>query len=306
MSHHLPALPSGVSVFERGWLSANNILLHGAAHSVLIDTGYLSHVPQTLQLVAQVLGNRPLHQIVNTHLHSDHCGGNAALQARYGCQTAIAAAEAAKVSTWDEERLSYRATGQQCARFGFDQLLQPGEVWRWGDLDWQLLAAPGHDPHALLLYAPEERLLISGDALWQNGMGVLFPELAGEDGFGPARATLALIASLDVQLVIPGHGAMFADVHDAVRRAEQRLDALQSSSERHAWHALRVLLKFLLLEKRRIAYDSLPALLASIPLFVSVNQRFLGQDVPTLAEEVLRQLQQAQAARLEAGWVCDA
>jgi glyoxylase-like metal-dependent hydrolase (beta-lactamase superfamily II) len=44
-----------------------------------------------------------------------------------------------------------------------------------GDLDWQALAAPGHDPHALLLWCAEEGILISGDALWQNGFGVIFP-----------------------------------------------------------------------------------------------------------------------------------
>ena len=61
-------------------------------------------------------------------------------------------------------------------------------------LDWQALAAPGHDPHALLLWCEEEGILISGDALWQNGFGVVFPELAGEPGFHDVRATLDLIA----------------------------------------------------------------------------------------------------------------
>ncbi len=33
------------------------------------------------------------------------------------------------------------------------------------------LAAPGHDMGALVFYNPEHRILISGDALWQNGYG---------------------------------------------------------------------------------------------------------------------------------------
>ena len=56
--------------------------------AALVDTGYATHAPQTLALVQQALGARPLDLIVNTHLHSDHCGGNALLQAAWPCRTA--------------------------------------------------------------------------------------------------------------------------------------------------------------------------------------------------------------------------
>ena len=32
-------LPKGVTVFERGWLSSNNILIQGPDHCALIDSG---------------------------------------------------------------------------------------------------------------------------------------------------------------------------------------------------------------------------------------------------------------------------
>ena len=83
-------LPPDIRVFERGWLSSNNILLLGQDNTALVDSGYASHAPQTLALVASALGDRPLDQLVNTHLHSDHCGGNAALQSHYpALRTAI-------------------------------------------------------------------------------------------------------------------------------------------------------------------------------------------------------------------------
>jgi len=171
-------------VFERGWLSANNILFIGRTETVLVDTGYVTHAPQTVALVRQALGGRGLDRIVNTHLHSDHCGGNAALRDAFGCRIAIPVFEADKVRAWDEDALSYRATGQQCPRFGFEETVSPGDMLVLGDLPWQALAAPGHDPHALLFWCEEQGVLIAGDALWQNGFGVIFPELAGEPGFG--------------------------------------------------------------------------------------------------------------------------
>jgi glyoxylase-like metal-dependent hydrolase (beta-lactamase superfamily II) len=72
-------LPASMRVFERGWLSANNILFIGRDETTLVDTGYVTHAAQTLALVRHALGARGLDRIVNTHLHSDHCGANAML-----------------------------------------------------------------------------------------------------------------------------------------------------------------------------------------------------------------------------------
>ena len=54
---------------------------------------------------------------------------------------------------------------------------------RLGGFDWQVISAPGHDPHAVILFNPDTRVLISADALWERGFGVIFPELEGESGF---------------------------------------------------------------------------------------------------------------------------
>ena len=75
-------LPASIQVFERGWLSSNNVLLVDDACAALVDTGYTTHAPQTLALVQSALGERSLDLIVNTHLHSDHCGGNAVIKPR--------------------------------------------------------------------------------------------------------------------------------------------------------------------------------------------------------------------------------
>ena len=299
-------LPASMRVFERGWLSSNNILFIGGTETALVDSGYLTHAPQTLALVRHALGTRRLDRLLNTHLHSDHCGGNATLQAAYACRTTIPAAEAAKVRAWDQAALSFTATGQQCARFGFDDTVRAGDRLVLGDLQWQALAAPGHDPHALLLYCADEGILISGDALWENGFGVIFPELAGEPGFDEAAATLDLIAGLDVRLVIPGHGAPFTDAAGALARARSRLAYLAADPRRNAENAVKVMLKFLLLERRRIPQQDVAALLASIPLVEHVRTRYLGHDAQALAQWAVDALVRAGAAHREGIWLADA
>ena len=292
-------LPDSIEVFERGWLSSNNIVLHGKDEVALIDSGYVSHAPQTLALLRHSLQGRSLDRLFNTHLHSDHCGGNALLQAAYGCHTAIPVSEAAKVRTWDVDALSFKATGQQCDRFTFDATVSPGDQLVLADLRWQALGAPGHDPHSLIFYCADEGILVSADALWENGFGVIFPELEGESGFAEARATLALIATLDVQVVIPGHGRPFADAKGALERAFSRLDYLASEPARNAQNAVKVLLKFLLLERQRIAVAEVPLLLQAMPLFREANRRFLRQETAALAEWAVAQLVKAGAARVD-------
>lgn len=240
--------------FERGWLSSNHLLLTGSEETVLIDSGYFSHSAQTLALVQQALAGRPLHRLINTHLHSDHCGGNAALQQAWPqLQTLIPPGLANAVQHWDVIDLTYEPTGQTCPRFHAQGVLQPGTAIRLADRTWQIHAAPGHDPHSVILFEPDSRVLLSADALWEHGFGVVFPEIVGDSGFKEIGETLALIESLNPQWVVPGHGRVFSDVQGALVRARERLALFQAQPIKHASHAAKVLMKFKLLELQRIS-----------------------------------------------------
>ncbi|MFJ2988027.1 MBL fold metallo-hydrolase [Collimonas sp. NPDC087041] len=299
----MSALPPTMRVLERGWLSSNNVLFLGRDQTALVDSGYLTHAVQTVALVAHGLQGRPLDRLLNTHLHSDHCGGNAALQHAYRCRTSIPASEAEAVRSWDQDALTFSGTGQQCARFSFDDTLQHGDLVMLGDLQWQVLAAAGHDPHSLVFYCAEERILISADALWENGFGVIFPELDGSSGFAEARATLELIAGLDVQMVIPGHGSPFSGAGAALETAFARLDYLAADPLRNAHNAIKVLLKFLLLERQQLKLDELPQMLSALPLVAAANRRFLQLSDAALAEWTAAQLVRAGAAEIRDGFL---
>ncbi|MEZ0606123.1 MBL fold metallo-hydrolase [Paraburkholderia sp. IW21] len=284
-------LPESIRVFERGWLSSNNVLLIDDASAALVDTGYATHAPQTVALVQQTLGARPLDLIINTHLHSDHCGGNALLQSTWRCRTAIPACEAEAVRVWDETRLTFRATGQTCERFSFTETIAPGEPLRLGALDWQVLGAPGHDPHSLMLYCADERVLISADALWENGFGVIFPELEGESGFAEEQAVLEAIAKLDVRLVIPGHGAPFTNVEQALERAFSRVAWLRADPARNAKNALKVLIVFKLLEVRAMSFDTLLQMLdAAAAMRAAAAMLKPRGEWPTLVHTIVEEL----------------
>lgn len=250
----------GATVMERGWLSSNNILIRGdRGPSALIDSGYTSHSAQTLALVKHALQGLRLDLLLNTHLHSDHCGGNAVLQAHFPeLATSIPPGQAEAVSRWDEAALGYTSTGQECPRFAFQGLLRPDEEVRLGDHIWRVHGAKGHDPHAIVLHQPDHGVLISADALWQNGFGVVFPEIEGQAAFDEVGETLDLIEKLSPRVVVPGHGPVFDNIDEAMQRARSRLKRFKESPEQHLRHAHKVLIKFRLLDWQTI---SRPALL---------------------------------------------
>lgn len=297
---NLPAarLPDSLLVLERGWLSSNNILFFDGDSASLVDSGYVSHAAQTVALLERTLAGRRLTRLINTHSHSDHIGGNAAVQASFHCHVTVPQGIAATIAEWDEAALLLSPLGQRAARFTHDATYAAGHEFVLGDLAWQALAVPGHDMDALALYSPDKRLLISGDALWHDGFGVIFAELLGNpDGLRATRETLEMLGALPIDAVIPGHGAPFADVPEALERAFRRLAAFEQNVERLARHALKVMLAFFLLERREIRREALPEFLAGLSFVQSVNSRYLGYDPESLADWLVSDLARAGALR---------
>jgi glyoxylase-like metal-dependent hydrolase (beta-lactamase superfamily II) len=238
-------LPSDMHFLERGWLSSNSLLLLDRHDAILIDSGYHTHAEQTVALVRHALQGRQLKGLINTHLHSDHCGGNAAIQGNWPqVQTSIPNSLAIAVRDWDEVKLTYKPTGQFCPRFSFEAVLTPGTRVQAGLRTWEVHAAPGHDPDSILMFQPDTGVLLSADALWEHGFGVVFPEISGEAGFEDVSNTLELIQQLNPRTIVPGHGPVFTDLSAALQRARERLHVFMDTPLKHASHAAKVLIKF--------------------------------------------------------------
>jgi glyoxylase-like metal-dependent hydrolase (beta-lactamase superfamily II) len=298
-----PSLPASIRPIVRGWLNCNQVVLLAPGDNVLIDSGYCTHREQTLELLVSRdgLDRQPLERLINTHCHSDHMGGNAAIAGVYGCRITIPAGEVKHVEPWTPQSVWMAQFDQKADPFHFDDTIAPGDVFEGGGFEWEAYAAPGHDMDALMFFEPVNRILVSGDALWENGMGFVWPEQGVNPYIAAAHEALSTIEKLDPAIVIPGHGNPFFDARAAIADVRSRLDAFAGDPRKNARHVIKVMYVFALLDRQRMPLSEVADYLARVPCYRALSEKFLGAAPESLAEELVRDLERVGAITVTDG-----
>lgn len=142
-------------------------------------------------------------QIVNTHLHLDHCFGLNYVKDKYGIGLAANIGDAA---------LGRGVAGQE-ARFGMhrnpkpvviDVPLKDGDIIKVGASSLQVIAVPGHTPGGIALYCAEQKFVLSGDSLFRSSIGRT--DLGGNHDTLVNSIREKLLTLPADTVVIPGHG----------------------------------------------------------------------------------------------------
>ena len=301
------SLTPDITVIERGWLNCNQVVLRAPDRNVLIDSGYGRHAAATIGYVEEALGGGGLHWLLNTHCHSDHMGGNRALGAHFGCDITIPEGEVKHVVPWTEQSCWSEQMDQYAEQFEFDSTLTAGDRFDAGGLKWVAVAAPGHDMDALMFYAEAAGILVTGDALWERGMGFVWPERRGDPHsagcINAARSALDTVEQLAPRTIVPGHGAPFADVAAALSTARARLAAFEADPAKNARHALKSLFVYALLDRGSMPLADVPAYLLKVPVYTQMREAFLGGTNAALAESLVGELVRAGALRIDDGMI---
>ena len=208
---------------------------------------------------------------------------------------------------WTEQSCWSEEMDQYAEEFKFDDTIADGDTFAGGGCQWQAHAAPGHDMDALMFYAAEPGILVTGDALWERGLGFVWPERnAAADPDSHLRAALAAldtVEKLSPRMVVPGHGAPFRDVAKALADARGKLAAFGKDPVKNARHIAKILFVFALLDKREMKAADVPAYLESVPVYRRLREEFLSGTNDELAARMVDDLISSGAIKMDNGMV---
>ncbi|MFF4399750.1 MBL fold metallo-hydrolase [Streptomyces sp. NPDC001480] len=291
-----PPLPSWVTWRQRPFPDANLLLLHGR-QPALVDSGFVGHAEETAAWARAHAGNVGL--VVNTHWHSDHVGGNALLQAN-GAAVAAGTPEAEAIARRDPGCCAAEHLDQPVAPYSVDIPLDDGQVLRLGDADWEVVRTPGHTPGHLALWQPDERLLVSGDALSDHDVGWVDLALDGPGAAATALDSLERIAGLGPRVVLPSHGPVPADPGAAFATALRRARRLVDDPDGAVWYGARRVFAFALMIRGGIPAGEVEQYLHA-RAWLTDAARLLDRTPETLATELTAAMLRSGAVVLRAG-----
>jgi len=176
----------------------SNIYLVG---DTIVDTGVgfnfirLRDVLRVFKMPMDTIKN-----IVNTHYHFDHIGGNGYFTA---AQISIHEADAPVLENGDAETSVAEFFGGNMHKMKVARKLKDGDVVKMGAREFQVVHTPGHTPGSICLYDKNDKTLISGDTVFAGGVGRT--DLPGGD-FEQLKGSLQKLSKMDVQKILPGHG----------------------------------------------------------------------------------------------------
>jgi glyoxylase-like metal-dependent hydrolase (beta-lactamase superfamily II) len=214
---------------------------------MLIDTGMQTDA--CFDALARALEGlsvewREISRILLTHIHPDHMGLASKLVSLTGAPLDLHWADhelLAHVTNtdlhrdWQREILTAAGVSAEMralvhsSMFDIQQsfeLLTPGRLLSGGETiataygALEVVWTPGHSPGHVCLYDRQRRLLISGDHILQH----ISPNIGwqpGRDALGEYLASLDRIAALDVDLILPSHGAPFTGHREWVRKTHE-------------------------------------------------------------------------------------
>src|SRR5579871_2127121 len=207
---------------DGGWGLSNAGLIVDGGESLLVDT--LFDLRLTAAMLAQMRAAVPaagaIDTLVNTHANGDHTFGN---QLVAGARIVASSRTAEEMLEVPPARLaaiqhSVERTGmseffrRHFASFELDGIEPrlPGETFS-GELELTvggrsvrlIEVGPAHTRGDTVVYVPEQRVVYTGDILFNGGHPVVWA--------GPVSSWIAAcdrILALDAQIVVPGHGAV--------------------------------------------------------------------------------------------------
>jgi hydroxyacylglutathione hydrolase len=203
----------------------------GPKPHVLIDPGHtdngFSNCFQNLSQAIEKDGFKieDVGMVINTHSHTDHCQANDVLAKNNSVTIAMTEAEEKFRQTLGK-RLD-AMFGIESPAFKTTKFLEEGplELGDKNPLKFELFITPGHSPGSVCLYMPAEKILITGDVVFNCSVGRT--DFPGGDTATLGRS-IERLSKLDVNCLIPGHSTEMGSIIDGKKDVERNFQAVKS------------------------------------------------------------------------------
>jgi len=183
---------------------ANMYIIDGE-NPILVDCGTGFKVEKNISFILDFLQGRSLQAIVLTHRHFDHVGGAAAIADVTGAIICAGDGDAEPLRQGDSASTLGTDFGGSIPSLSVKSLHE-GDNLETGDHTLRVMETPGHTIGSISLYDEANRILITGDTLFVNGVGRFdVPTASRENLVGSLRRLHALPA----EHMLPGHGPTF-------------------------------------------------------------------------------------------------
>jgi len=272
---------------ERGFLNGNHFVYRSDA-PVLIDTAYIADFDETEKSIARLGVNlADVSLIISTHTHCDHIGGNHAIQQKSGCDIALHKIGKYFIDTRDDWATWWRYYNQEAEFFDCARALEDGDMITLGPHDFEVIYTPGHAADGIVLYNRRDKILISSDTLWQTDMAVMTLRVEGSRALFHMLESLQKIEKLEVQMVYPGHGPPFQDMHKAITRSKKRIENFLQHPEAIGEDVLKKIIIYTLMMKKTVPADALFDYLVDTYWFKETIDLYFEGQYEAKYEEVL-------------------
>lgn len=174
---------------------------------VLIDTG----CPATAGELVDWCKDRSIRQVVNTHHHEDHSGGDRLLMQELGLPVAAPPAAVPILADFPPLQLYRRAIWGQPRGVKVEPL---GDAVETECYRFEVIPTPGHCPDHVCLFEPRQGWLFSGDLFVHERVRYL---RADEDGLATLDS-LRRVLALRPRLLICAHSGLVEDGCGAIER----------------------------------------------------------------------------------------
>lgn len=186
----------------------NSTVIIGDKGVILVDTGSTDVVGKHLAQAIAKITPKPVTHIINTHHHGDHTLGNISfpntevisaekckeLVEKTGAEW-VATMESMTEAKWPNTKpVPAKVTYKENTRT--DVTINGVKLTLW-------VPHGSHTPGDMLVYLPDDKVLIGGDVL-VNGIMPVFRDAHVKDWSG----TLAEVQKFDFKTIVPGHGPL--------------------------------------------------------------------------------------------------